>query len=233
MTQYVLHYAPDNASLIVRLVLEDLGVTYETRLVERGLRAQESAAYRKLNPAGHIPALETPDGPISETAAIVLWLADRHGRMAPAFNAPARGAFLKWVFFLSNTLQAGMRIAFYPEKFIGDDRLEQEALRRHVQGELAKHLTLLEQEAQAGHSWFGGPEVSVFDYYLACCLRWCALYPQLHSEWFCLADFPRLFALARRLETCPAVRVAQKAEGLGPTPFSAPVLAQPPEGSAL
>jgi len=56
-----LHYAPDNASLIVRLVLEDLGVPYETVLVNRAAGGQREAPYLALNPNGLIPVLETPD----------------------------------------------------------------------------------------------------------------------------------------------------------------------------
>jgi len=45
-----LHYAPDNASLIVRIVLEELALPYETVLVDRSASAQSSDAYLKLNP---------------------------------------------------------------------------------------------------------------------------------------------------------------------------------------
>ena len=103
-TPYRLHYAPDNASLVIRLVLEEMALPYETTLVDRARKEQEGAAYRALNPNGLIPVLVTPQGPIFETAAILLWLADTHGRMAPRSDSPERAAFLKWLFFLSNTL---------------------------------------------------------------------------------------------------------------------------------
>ena len=67
-TPLVLHYAPDNASLIVRLALEQLRLPYETRLIDRAAAEQTSAAYRQLNPAGLIPVLETADGPILRPA---------------------------------------------------------------------------------------------------------------------------------------------------------------------
>lgn len=67
--RYRLHYAPDNASLIIRLALDELCQPYETVLVDRAQKAQLSDSYRALNPAGRIPTLETPQGPISETAA--------------------------------------------------------------------------------------------------------------------------------------------------------------------
>ena len=41
---YVLHYAPDNASLIVRLALEEMGLPYRTVLVDRARREQDGAA---------------------------------------------------------------------------------------------------------------------------------------------------------------------------------------------
>ncbi|MFM7445863.1 MAG: glutathione S-transferase N-terminal domain-containing protein, partial [Tabrizicola sp.] len=79
---YTLHYAPDNASLIIRLVLDGAGIPYRTALVDRKRRQQDSPAYRALNPTGLIPTLETPQGAISETGAILQWLADTH-RLAP------------------------------------------------------------------------------------------------------------------------------------------------------
>ena len=94
---YVLHYAPDNASLIVRLALEELGVPYRTALVDRSVKAHRGAAYRALNPAGRIPTLETPQGPISETGAILLWLAETHGALLPGAGAWSRPAWLKIV----------------------------------------------------------------------------------------------------------------------------------------
>ena len=85
---YVLHYAPDNASLIVRLALEEMGIAYRTVLVDRSRNEQRSAAYLRVNPTGLIPALETPEGPMWETGAILLWLSETHGALAPAPRCP-------------------------------------------------------------------------------------------------------------------------------------------------
>ena len=234
MTQcYRLHYAPDNASLIVRLALEELGQAYETQLVDRRSRAQDSAQYRQLNPNGLIPVLETPDGPIFETAAILLWLADRHDALAPRDGSPERAPFLKWLFFASNTLHADLRISFYPEKYIGAEAAHQTALRRGIQKRLQTHLAHLEALAGQNQDWFGADRPSVLDYYLAAMMRWMALYPSDDDRsWYDLAAYPRLQALLHKLETRPAVAAAIKAEGLGQTPFTHPLPANPPEGSA-
>lgn len=230
---YRLHYAPDNASLIVRLVLEELGARYDTVLVDRSIQAQNSAAYLALNPQGQIPVLVTPDGPIFETAAILLWLCERHGAMAPEAGTPARGGFLKWLFFISNTFHADMRLLFYPEKYVGADESMHPALLVMTQKRLGRHLGTLENLYLQGQSWLDPTSPSVLDYYIAACLRFLALYPPAHRAWFDLAQFPNLHAHVRELEVRPAVIAAQAAEGLGATPFSAPSYACPPEGCAV
>jgi len=230
---YRLHYAPDNASLVIRLALEELGARYETVLVDRRARAQKSPAYLALNPAGLIPVLETPDGPLFETGAILLWLADRHGALAPAPEDPARGALLKWLFFLSNTLHPAMRMIFYPDQFAGADPRDQARLRAHMQTEAARHLDTLEAAARTHPDLFSAAHPTVIGLYLGPALRWLALYPAGETGWFNLARWPILHHLAQTLETRASAMAAARAEGLGPAPFSAPVPADPPEGTAL
>ena len=230
--RYRLHYAPDNASLVIRLALDTLGLPYDTALVDRAKQAQKSPGYRALNPNGLIPALETPDGPIFETAAILLWLNDRHGGLGPAPDSPDRARFLSWLFFVSNTLHAGLRITFYPDQYIGHDSDAQSRLRAHMQGEITRHLDMIEAEAGKGLPWLCAAAPSALDLYLACLLRWMALYPRGGTVWFSLAKWPQIHEMATRLDQFPATRAAIKAEGLGPTPFSRPHHPTPPEGSA-
>ncbi|AUQ71120.1 glutathione S-transferase family protein [Phaeobacter inhibens] len=233
MNSYRLHYAPDNASLVIRLVLEELGQPYECVLVDRRAKAQTSAEYRALNPNGLVPVLETPDGPVFETAAILLWLSERHSALAPPPSSPDRAAFLKWLFFASNTLHADLRMLFYPKKYIGPDADQQAQLQHVLRQRLHQHLTHLDQAAAARPSWFGAVHPSVLDYYLACQIRWMALYPaQVDRSWFTLAHYPSLHRLCATLESRAAVAVACEAEGLGPTPFTQPSYANPSEGSA-
>ncbi|MDF1718925.1 MAG: glutathione S-transferase family protein [Antarcticimicrobium sp.] len=226
ITPYRLHYAPDNASLVIRLALEARELPYETVLVNRRTREQDNAAYRALNPAGLIPVLETPDGPLFETAAILLWLADRHGGLGPAPDDPGRGSFLKWLFFTSNTLHADLRMLFYPGHYAGPAHTD--ALREGLTARLPRHLALLDAAA-ALPGWPGG----ALEPYLACLLRWMALYPDDFDRcWFALSQYPALAALCARVEQSDAARAAARAEGLGSAPFTAPRPATPPEGTA-
>ncbi|MEM7596154.1 MAG: glutathione S-transferase family protein [Pseudomonadota bacterium] len=230
---YRLHWVPDNASLVIRLALEEMGVPYEPVLLDRVAGAHKAAAYLKLNPAGLIPALETPDGPIFETAAILLWLADRHGKMAPAPEHPDRGAFLKYLFFTSNTLHVAARMRFYPNQYLGADPSPHATLRTHLQGEIRRHLDLLEGAYAKGEGGLG-EALSIVDVYVACICRWVMLYPTGEAkDWCQISQWPHLHAMAQRLEACDCTRAAVSAEGLGPTPFTNPVHPTPPEGRVM
>ena len=230
---YRLHYAPDNASLIVRLALEEMRLPYATTLVDRTRAEQRGAAYRALNPHGLIPVLETPQGPLFETGAILLWLADTHGAMAPARDHPDRGGFLKWLFFTANTLHTELRMLFYAPVYAGPDPAVRDALRGQTVARLRGHLARLDSMAGDAPAWLDPDRPSVLCYYIACLMRWAALYPRdFDRGWYDPAHTPALLRMIANLEPRPAVQAADTAEGLGPTPFTAPALATPPEGSA-
>ena len=73
-----LYYFPGNASLTPHMVLEELGVPFELRLVDRANAAHKSRDYLKLNPNGQIPVLVDGDLVLYETVAICLHLVDTH-----------------------------------------------------------------------------------------------------------------------------------------------------------
>lgn len=228
-----LHHAPDNASLVIRLALLELGQPFETVLVDRRTGGQRAPAFLALNPNGHIPVLETPDGALHETAAILLWLADRHGGgwFMPAPDAAARGLMLTWLFWLSNTLHPQLRAIFYPDRHAPPGQEEEfSAIQRQ---RIAESLTILEGRLPALSGWIGGERATALDCYLCPMLRWLAIYPVATEGWFALSRWPGLQAVARAMEARPATFAAATAEGLGPHPFTRPILPTPPEGSAL
>ncbi|MEM7521540.1 MAG: glutathione S-transferase family protein [Pseudomonadota bacterium] len=227
---YVLHYAPDNASLIVRMALEHRGLAYETRLVDRRTQEQKGATYLALNPQGLIPTLETPNGPIFETAAILLWLADTHGGLGPSPEDVRRGAFLKWLFFLSNTAHAALRRLFYPDQYVEGPK---DPVRKGATRALTGHFASLERIAGQPDVPLGLPNPTVLDFYVCAMLRWSAIYPQSYDRsWFALAQYPALAEICERVEALPCTSCLHVTEGLGTQPFTHPHPPQPPEGSA-
>ncbi len=228
----ILHYAPDNASLCVRLALEAAGIGYRTALVDRAARAQDGAAYRALNPHGLIPALETPDGPMFETAAILLWLSERPGGegLMPRAGSPDRGAALSWLFWLSNSLHPRLRLLFYPERHTSAGGIAD--LAAATREGIRADLDALDRLAASRPAWLVPAARSAHVCYLCPMLRWLALYPHEAVGWFDLRLWPNLLEIAKVTEVTDWARAAAIAEGLGQSPFSMPSLPSPPEGSA-
>ena len=223
---YTLFYSPDSANIVVRMALEEMGAAYQALEVDRRENAQRSEAFLKFNPQGLLPVLVDPaqDEPVFETAAILLHLADQHSTLKP-LDQRARGRLLKWLFFLSNTLHADLRMAFYTERY-ADSAESIAALRVHLRGRMTAHLALLEAEmARHEGPWLLGAEVSVCDLYLAACVRWAQLYPRGDAvPATAVQALPRLTALLQTLDARPAVqKKAFAAEGISGALFLAPV----------
>lgn len=221
---YTLFYSPDSANVVVRMAFEEIGVPYEALEVDRRQHVQRSPAFLKFNPQGLLPVLidSAQDEPLFETAAILLHLADQHATLKP-LQTSARGRFLKWLFYLSNTLHADLRMLFYTERY-ATDALAEKALRARLHPRVLAHLALLEAElARHAGPWLLGDDLSVCDLYLAACVRWLQLYPRGHTlDVSSLQGLPRLLVLLQRLELRETVRRAFTAEGIDGPLFTAP-----------
>jgi glutathione S-transferase len=103
-----LHHAPMACSLASRLALMESSLPYEVVLVHTNRGEQKSDAYRRINPRGKVPALETAEGVITESTAILPHIAD----LAPGKALlPPPGSFERaeaqaWLSYLSSTVHA-------------------------------------------------------------------------------------------------------------------------------
>lgn len=100
------HHPFSRASNVVWM-LEEVGVDYALRWVDIMAGGQKTPEFLKLNPMGKLPVLVDGAAVVSESAAIALYLGDRHaaGRLAPALDDPARGTYLRWAFFSPSVLE--------------------------------------------------------------------------------------------------------------------------------
>lgn len=210
---YVLHHTPDSAALIVRLVLEELGLPYQIAAIDRDGGALDSAAYRKLHPLGKIPALETPNGTMFETAAIVLHLSEITGKLAPAPNTPERGPFLKWLFFISSNLHPTAMIYYYPHRVAGPENAA--AAKAQASATLKSLVQNLEDMVTLEAPDWLSTAPSILGYYVAVLMRW--LFEPCPAK-----DYPALHKILLALETRPAAQRCAQAEGLASTLFSNP-----------
>ena len=205
---YILHSWPDTASLIIEMVLMEMGQPYQSRQIDRPAGVLDSTEYRALHPLGLIPALETPDGSMFETAAMLVYLSERHG-LGPAPGTPDRAAFLAWMFFTSTNLHTALLQTFYPDRTAGPANAD--AVVAHARARLRTCLTILNDVAATRPSFLSDSQPTVLGYYIAVLMRWIAAdFPS--------TDYPALHRVLVYLESRPATKAA--ATDLGPHPFT-------------
>lgn len=112
-----LYYVPKTRSNRPRWLLEELGVPYELIRLDATKGDTHTAAHLARHPLGHVPVLETNDGLLFESAAIVLQLADLHGKLIPAVGTHERGLVYQWLFFAMTELEPQCTI-FFREKVV-------------------------------------------------------------------------------------------------------------------
>ena len=205
-----LHYYPSNASMAPHLLLEEIGVPFALRRVERGQGAHKAAAYLRLNPNGLIPVLVDGDLVLFEAAAICLHLADAHPQaaLAPALGTAQRAHFYKWLVWLTNTLQATLIVYFYPERWA--DAPEAVAqVKAHAEAKVGAQLDLLDTElARHGGPWLLGDAFSAVDAYALMLCRWTRGFARPARS------LPQLGAYLQRVLERPATQRVFAAEGL-------------------
>jgi glutathione S-transferase len=205
-----LHYFPSNASMAPHIVLEELGVPFELKLVDRTNDAHKSPAYRKLNPNGLIPVIVDGDLVLYETAAICLHLVDTHPQagLAPAVGTPERAHFYKWLVWLTNTLQAALIVYFYPERWADSpDAIAQ--VKAHAEASVGGMLDRLDAElARHGRAWLLGERFTALDPYALMLCRWTRGFARPARS------LPQLGPYLQRVLARPAVQRVFEKEGL-------------------
>ena len=221
---YLLFYNPDSANLVVRMALEELGADYQDEHVA-SRREKRSAEFKTLNPRGLLPVLVdgAADAVLAETGAILLYLTDKHWQLAPLQEMRGeRAMFLKWLFFIANTVHADLRLQFYTDRYVKGDAAVA-ALHERAKERFAAHMQLAEDDVDQIGPFFHGPDVTVVDFYLAACIRWAQLYPEGRGVDPSVIDgFPRLKTWLLELEKRPSVQRAFEREGIKGAPFYAP-----------
>lgn len=171
-----LHYFPGNASMTPHLVLRELGLPFELKLVDRANRAHKSPEYLKLNPNGLIPVLVDGDLVLYETAAIVLHLVDMHpaAGLAPAVGTAERAEFYKWLVWLSASLQSQMPIYFYTDRYVAPGNAAGAAeVKAATEQRVAGLIDQIDAHLAAhGGPWMMGAHYTALDPYVLMLCRW-------------------------------------------------------------
>ncbi|MEG4105608.1 glutathione S-transferase family protein [Microcoleus sp. S13_C5] len=91
---------------IVKWYLEEIGVPYEFVLLDMQAGAHLQPEYLEINPIGKVPAIVDGDFKLWESGAIVLYLAQKYGKIPDTLEQQAQ--IVQWVMFANATLGPGI-----------------------------------------------------------------------------------------------------------------------------
>jgi GST-like protein len=170
---YIVHGGLGTGSVMVEAALTLLGLPYD--VVEAGSIAAlaDDAGLAAVNPMRQVPALVLPNGAVmTESAAILMWLADDHpeARLAPTMAAATRPAFLRWMSFISAQIYSLFWIRDDPTRLCDDPAAAQK-----IKAATGRRITACWQamDAQVDPGrYILGDDLTVLDLYVTVVSRW-------------------------------------------------------------
>lgn len=162
----VLYYNPVSRARTVHWMLEELGVPYKLELIRFDKGENKTPQFLALNPMGKLPTLVDHGVVVTESAAICVYLADNYPRaqLAPALHDPARGAYLRWLFFAAGCLEPAMLDRMFP-------RAQAPRPSTNGYGSYEDTLNALEHALKPG-PYILGDRFSAADVYVGSALGW-------------------------------------------------------------
>jgi GSH-dependent disulfide-bond oxidoreductase len=161
-----LYSLPTPNGVKVSIALEELGLPYEVHRVGFESNEQFSPEFLSLNPNNKIPAILDPNGPggrplpLFESGAILLYLADKAGRLIPQ-DAARRWETIQWVMFQMGGIGPMFGQLGFFHKFAGKDYEDKRPRDRYV-AESKRLLGVLDKHL-AGKQWMMDDEYTIAD----------------------------------------------------------------------
>ena len=198
-----LYYGPGTCALASHIVLEELGVTYETVKVSTKTHLTEDGAdYYAINPKGYVPALDINGELLTEGPAIMQYVADQNPEknLLPPPGSLARARVQEDLTFIGTEIHKSYSPLFNPAT--------SEETKAQFREKIGKRYDLIEGRLADGRPYLGGERFSPADAYLFVITRWAP------AQGVDLHRWPNLMAFQERMLDRPAVQRAMQAEGL-------------------
>ena len=192
---YKIYNRLGSGGFAIQAALTMVGAPHEMIFIESTPSTPLPDSYRKINPWGQVPALITEDGTLlTETGAILIWLAGRHPELGPDPWSDEHGTFVRWIVFMSASIYEGVLRQTYADRYTVSadgiaDVKSAAADRNHAA------FLLLEDHLQGRYGVAGTP-LSAADIYLAMLTVW-------HRR---RDELPNCSALAHQVAGHPAIK---------------------------
>ncbi len=199
---FTLYYAPNTCSLASHIALVEAGAPYELRLVDFGKTEQRQPEYLKVNPKARVPSLVTERGILTETPAMLAFIAQSFptAKLAPLDDAFAFAQVQAFNSYLCSTVHVAHAHRMRGHRWV-DDPAAIAAMQRKVPQSVAACFDLIEEHMLKG-PWVMGAAYTISDPYLFTLAQW------LEGDGVDPARFPKVAAHRQRMSERPGVRKA-------------------------
>jgi GST-like protein len=174
MSSYRIFSALGSGGVPVEAAMSLIGLPYEVVEAPTWEGEAEQAKVAVVNPLRQIPALVTPAGEtITESAAILIWLADRfpETRLGPAVDAPERAQFLRWMTFIPASIYSLFWVRDDPSRLGGDDPEVHARIKAATAERILDCWAMMESQVNPGR-YLLGDQLTVLDLYVTVVSRW-------------------------------------------------------------
>lgn len=202
-----LFYARGTCALASHIALEEAGADYEAVRVDFAANGQRAPEYLAVNPKGRVPALATDAGVLTETPAILAYIAQAwpQAKLAPLDDAFAFARMQAFNSYLCSTVHIGHAHRMRGYRW-ADEESSFADMRRKVPQVMGDCFALIEAEMLQG-PWVMGEAYSVADPYLFTIAGW------LEGDGVDIVRFPKVADHLARMAERPAVRKVLAEEG--------------------
>jgi glutathione S-transferase len=197
-----LYYAPGTCALASHIALEEAGADYETERLDFKRNEQNSADYLAINPKGRVPSLVTDRGALTETPAILAFIAQcfPQARLAPLDDAYGFAEVQAFNSYLCATVHVAHAHRVRGYRWATEDSSFTD-MKQMVPKTMGGCFALIERDMLRG-PWVMGEQYTICDPYLYTIATW------LEGDGVDLATLPRVTDHRNRMAERPAVRTA-------------------------
>jgi glutathione S-transferase len=168
----IFYYAPHTCALASHIALEDAGAEYSLRRIDFGTEEQLGPDYLAINPKARVPALVTPSGILTETPAILAYVAQTYpaAQLAPLDEPFAFGRVQEFNSYICSTLHVAHAHRMRGYRWV-DEADAMAAMQRKVPESVSACYAYIEESAFAG-PFVMGDRYTIADPYLFTVAQW-------------------------------------------------------------
>ena len=199
-----LYYAPHTCALATHIVLEETGAGYTAKRIDFASNQQHSPEYLKINPKGRVPALITDRGILTETPAMLVYVAQSfpEARLAPMDDPFLFAQIQSFNSWLCSHLHVAHAHRMRGYRWVdADDAHSIAAMQRKVPQSVGESFAMIEHEMLKG-PWVMGERYTICDPYLFTLAQW------LEADGVDPTSIPRVIDHRRRMSERATVRKA-------------------------